>query len=175
MPATNGTRRPSFQMSIDSRTVYERLIQTAIGETVTYDELTALIGRDIRSPRAMGRLTTARRAVLHENNIVFGVIQKIGLKRLDDIEIVATGQQSVNRIKNLARRCVERLTIGVREFDKLPNEAKVRHNTYVSMVGAVHMMTKPANIKLLEAKISQSKAVLPLAHTLEVFCEKQTK
>ena len=59
--------------------------------------------------------------------------------------------------------------MGVKEFDKLPNDLKIKHNTYLSMFGAVSAMTKAGKVKLLESAVEKAHAQLPLARTLEVF------
>lgn len=153
-------------LSVDARMVFERLVTVSVGETVTYDELTKLIGRDTQNG---GRpvVASARRKAMNEQRMVFAPIKNVGFKRLNDIEIVDTAEADLSKVRRAARRAGKR--IAMVDFDRLPNDRKIRHNTYMSMFGALHSMTTQASVKALEKKVNESQAALPLAKTLEVF------
>jgi hypothetical protein len=153
-------------LSVDARMVFERLATAPVGETVTYKELNALIGRDTQNG---GRpvIASARRKAMSEHRMVFAVVKNVGLKRLNDVEIVDTAQHDLSKVHRAARRAGRRITMV--EFDKLPNDRKVRHNTFMSMFGALHSMTTQGSVKILEKRVAESQAALPLAKTLEVF------
>ena len=164
------TEKKTIQaLSLDSKMVYERLKKSVIGETISYSELSTIIGRNTQNG-GRGALQTARRKALREDYMVFGVIHNVGLKRLSDLEIVATGEDTVTKIRRASTRGFRTVT-AVREFDKLPNDAKVRHNTYASVLGALSMATTAARMKKLEGKVAEAKASLPLMKTLEAFSD----
>lgn len=154
-------------LSLDAKLLYERLKSAKIGDVVTYQELSNIIGRDVLDP-GRGLLQTARRKALREDYFVFGIVRKEGLKRLSDLEIVATGEDTVGRIRRTARRGFRTIT-AVKDFEALPNEAKIRHNVYASMLGAVAMAASAPQMKKLEKKVSEAKAQLSLTKTLEAF------
>ena len=154
-------------LSLDSKMIYDRLKKTDIGDVIPYAELSTLIGRSAQNG-GRGSIQTARRKSLREDYMVFGVLRNVGLKRLSDIEIVATGEDTVRKIRRTSAKGFRVIT-AVREFDKLPNEKKVLHNAYASALGAISMATSGARMKRLEARVAEAKASLSLAGTLDAF------
>jgi hypothetical protein len=154
-------------LSLDSKMVYERLKACNVGDLVPYKEISTLIGRDSQGV-GRGAIQTARRKLLREDYMVFGVVWKEGLKRLSDLEIVATGEDTVRKIRRASSKGFRTIT-AVRDFDVLPNDAKVRHNTYASVLGALTMAMAAPRMKKLEGRVMEAKATLPLQKTLEAF------
>lgn len=154
------------QLSVDARMVFEKMIAVSVGETITYAEMTKIVGRDTQNG-ARGVIATARRKAMNEHRMVFAPIRNVGFKRLNDTEIVDTAEHDMNRVRHAARRAGKRITMV--DFDRLPNDRKIRHNTYMSMFGALHAMTTQGSVKALEKEVTKSHAALPLAKTLEVF------
>lgn len=154
-------------LSLDAKLVYERLKLVPVGAEVEYQELSTLVGRDVTAA-GRGLITTARRKALKEDYMVFGVIRKQGLKRLSDVEIVNTGEDTIGRIRRTARKGFRTIT-AVKDFSALPNDAKIRHNVYVSMLGMVAQASSSPQMKRLEKKVTEASAVLPLMKTLEAF------
>lgn len=159
-------KRPIPTLSIDTKLIYERLASASVGDLIEYSELNDLVQRDIRNGAA-GCFQSARRRVERLDGIVFGTVRGVGVKRLSDDEIVASGQAVIDKSRRAARRGYRRL--GCVEFDGLSAESKVKHNTYQSLFSALVAVTKPSAVKKVETKVSQSQESLPLAATLEAF------
>jgi hypothetical protein len=160
-------KRSIPEISVDARLLYERLKQVGVGETIRYEELDAVVDRDVRNG-AHGVMTTARRRAQNIDQIVFGTIRGVGLKRLNDAEIVDTGQSQIDAVRRRARRAFTILTC-VSDFDALPAESKVKHNTYASMFSVLSNVTKPGQIKKVEQHVERTQAELPLARVLEAL------
>ena len=155
------------ELSIDARHLQERLEKLAPGEEITWGALSEVIGRDVRGA-AKGPLETARRRAQKESEIVVAAVRGVGLKRLDNAAIVTTGQSIFGTIGRAARRGVKRILCA--DFAELTNEQRIKHNSYVSGLGAVAHMAKPNQLKKLEGQVeTASVKELPLARTLEVF------
>jgi hypothetical protein len=159
-------KEPIFVASSDVRRLCKRLAEAQVGDVLTYKELSALIARDIQT-EARGALMSARRITQRERGIVFGTIMNEGLKRLSDIEIVQTGAQAVVRIRHASRRGAER--IGVAAPEKLPIEARVQMNTYLTVLAAMHSLSQEKRLKKLEERVARAESRLPLDKTLEAF------
>lgn len=165
------TPRPLGLMSIDTKTIYERILKASIGETVTYEELEKLIGRSVRE-RGTWLLLSARRRALNQDGLVFGTVAKIGIKRLSDTEIVAGSEDDVHRVHRQALRGMRKLT-AIKHYDSLPAESKTRHGVNASALAVLAHMTRSTSLKRLETKVrEQSQPSLPLQKTLEAFREK---
>lgn len=156
-------RRTSEGQNVDVQILVDYLRDQS-GE-VTYAALSDVLGRDVRNG-AWTVLASARRALQREG-IVYGTIRKVGIKRLDDEEIVGTGRDALKKTRRASRRALNRLACA--DYDKLTNEGRIKHNTYVSMLGALNAITKEPQIRKIEAGVEDAQAKLPLAKTLEAF------
>ena len=156
------------ELSIDSRQLYDRLITATSKQSfISYKELSDIIGRNIQK-EGRGNLDTARRMALRENQMLFDTVMNEGIKLMDDIETVNTGENTLRRIGKAARSGARKI-ISVSNFDALPNDVKTKHNATLSVLGAFKSITRPRNIKKLEEKIGTVQKQLPVAKTLRVF------
>jgi flagellar biosynthesis component FlhA len=73
------TKQPDFQLSADSAAIVKAIEEMPVGGVITYAQLSAVIGRDIRHFR--GSLESARKSVQRDKGMVFDVIRKEGIKR----------------------------------------------------------------------------------------------
>lgn len=157
------------EISVDARLLHQRLKEVGVGETITWEELSKTAGRNVSAGHAgYGALATARRRAQVDDGMVFDAVSKVGLKRLSDVDIVNTGQSTVDRVRRAARKGAKRL-LSVRDFNGLPNELKIKHNAYASLLGAVAAISQEAKVHQLEKHVQNAQAALPLAKTLEVF------
>lgn len=158
------------EISVDSQVAMKRLSQAKVGQTITYDELSTLLGRNVQR-EARYCLQTACRRLLTDERMVFEAVRGVGMKRLDDVGIVDVGQHYIRRVHNTARRGAKKLMC-VQEFDKLPNDKKVEHNASLSVLGMLNHVTKNKEIAKIEKKVEQASGQLPLAKMLEHFQSK---
>jgi hypothetical protein len=153
--------------SINSRLLYDRLVKVAVGETITYHELGAVIDADVQRG-AYGALDTARNRASRDDGIEFGTLTNVGLRRLADAEIVGTLERTFGHIRRVTRK-QQRVLANVADFASLPADVQTRHNTGLSMMGALRAATAPKTIKVLEARVAMAAAPLALAKTLDAF------
>lgn len=162
--------RPIAELSLETQVIVERLGKAAVGDLVTYQELRDLTGLDVQHD-GRGVMESARRICQRDSRMVFGAVMNEGLKRLDDQGIVGTGGVTLKRIGRAARRGVR--TLGcVKDFDALPESARVEHNMSVSVLGALGQMTKRNKLEQVRLAVSNAQTKLPLARTLEMFVGK---
>lgn len=154
------------QLSIDTRLLFDRMIDTPVGDTVTYAVMSEIIGRDSQIS-GRGTVASARRKAMNERRMVFASVLNVGLRRLADVEIVDTAEHDMVRLRRSARRATRKVSMV--DFDVLPNDRKIKHNTYMSVFGALHQLTAPKAVRAVESKVSQAQAALPLALTLDAF------
>ena len=169
MTTISTSKRPQFLLSIDVKTCYDRLVAASVGDIIPYEQLEALVGRTVRDKGAW-ILASARRRAFTQNSMLFGTISKVGLKRLNDQEIVDTATDAVLRIHQASLRAARRLT-AVRDFDSLDAKYKMRHDVGISALALLAHITKEGQMKKLETAVSKSLRTLPLQKTLEAFRE----
>lgn len=155
------------ELSVDSNLLFDAISKAEAGQVFTYLELSAIVGRDV-TKEARGNLYTAIRKARNECGIVFATTIKVGIKRLADTEIAAVGDQALHRIHSTAIRTSRKLTCVV-DFDAMPNESKVKHNTALSMFGAISQATRPQAVRKISDKVSAAQSALPSAAVLELF------
>jgi hypothetical protein len=159
-------KRPIGLLSIDTRLIYGRLVQAEVGETIGYEELGALIGRDVRNG-SRWVLQSARRKAFSEDRMMFGVISKVGLKRLSESEKVHIGEHQFGKVHRAARRgAKEQASVDV---TKLTGDELKESNRHASIFGLMAHFTKPSSAKRLNAALDKSSGPLPVMRTLEAF------
>lgn len=152
--------------SLDTEKIAEALARAEVGETITYDAISAVIGRDVRNS-ARHNMAAARRKVLREERIVFDVVRGEGLRRLDDAGKVATGGSAIHRIRRAAGRA-DKVLISV-EFANLSSEEQIRHNALRTIYNATKAMTRSAGVKRVHVAVSEAADSLPLGRTMALF------
>lgn len=158
--------RPSFKLGVDTQTLVKRLLEVNEGESIPYELLSKTIDSDVQST-SRGALESARRIVLRDNQIVFGVIHGIGLKRLTASEVVEQEGGSVSKIRRAANRSLKRLSTA--DFDGLPPQEQNRHRLVSCTLGAISLCTSTKAQNRLEQRVQSTASKLDTADTLKLF------
>lgn len=164
---TNGKRRPTFQMSADTRLVAQYILNNKrVGETVTYKELEPIVGRAVDG--SFGPLQSAKRHLQRQHGMVFGSVPRVGSKVLTDPEIVQSVHSETDRLRRRSRRAVERLSL-VKNFASLPRDLQATHNAGISIMSVIGAMTTSSAVKKIEAAVSKAQRELPMAETIKAL------
>jgi len=166
MSETNG-KRAIPELSIDARLLAERLEKCQFGEIVPYDELSKVVGRNVRERQGYSQLQAARRVVMRERRMVFAAVTGEGLKRCDDAGIVAVAGSYVDRIHRMTKKSIS--TLACADFDKLDNSTRIELNAKASQLAVLDQLTTNKAQQKIAAAVKQAEDRLPLAKTLEVF------
>ena len=159
-----------FKISIDSHLLYDRIIQAIPGDTISYEELSGIIGRDVQTD-AYNSLFTARNKARSVNRKAFGVIPNVGLKCLEDDEIVGAGHKALEKVRGRARNGFKTL-ICLKDYAGLPEPLKIKHNATATLLMMVNRVTKPKAITAIEGIIAEKMEKLTFTQTLEFFEKK---
>ena len=160
--------KPVFRLSLDTRTIYERLIKAKIGEIVSYEELSAAIQSNVRSGSARSSMQSARRKALALQYMVFDAVTNVGLKRLNDSEIVGTSQGALRRMRRMAKRSAQKLG-AVQSFDTLSDDKKIMHNASMSAFRAVATLFSSNGMRRIEEGVEKAQKPLEARRTLKLF------
>ena len=155
-----------FKIGIDAQVLYDRIIQMNPGETVSYEELSGIIGRDVQTEGYASLLTARNKACGIKK--AFGVIDNVGLKCLEDDEIVGAGLKVIEGTRRKVRRGFKTL-ICLKDYATLPEPLKVKHNTVATLLAMVSRVTKPKAVTAIEGIISEKMEKLTFTQTLEFF------
>jgi hypothetical protein len=155
-----------FEMSPDTRLLRQHLRAAIVGQTMTYDELSKVIGKPVDS--ANTSLRSAINSVLRHDHIVFAAIRKVGIERLSDDRIVSASDQDIDGIRRKAKRGAIKLT-SISDYDKLTPAKQLMHTARLSVLTMVAYSTSDGGLKKIEKAAVGKKTELPLKETLAAF------
>lgn len=160
--------RPIFLASAETRLIIAAMSAMAVGETITYRRLSEVTSRNRRDLR--GPIRTAMKRLLRDHDMVFGCVRDVGLKRLDDLEIVRQGAAEIATLRRRALRSVERQLKA--DFSALPQAEQMRASAHVSIMGAIGQMTREKSVETIAGRIDRGTKEMPVAQTLQMFIGK---
>jgi hypothetical protein len=144
---TTISNRPMFKPSAETERLITALRQMGVNDVITYEEMRAVTGTDCQAER--GHIVTARKHLLADDQRVFATIPRIGLKRLNDGDIVEQEGTTSIKVRRVVRGSMKRLAT-VNPESLHPLEAQ-RYRATSASLGAIALCVTPANI----AKVTQ--------------------
>lgn len=161
-------KRAIPELHIDAQVIANRLAKVEEGETITYEEISALISvPDIRSQNHRHRMESARRVAQREHGKVFECVHGIGLKCLTSKDKAGLHRGATRRMHTLARRTAKK--IATADYDSLDREARAEYNAGLSMMGALSQATKPKVTLAIRDAVDKQSEKLAIASTLKLF------
>lgn len=158
----------SFELSADTRLLLQRLKKVPMGETITYDALTAEIGKKVSG--ATPALQSARRVLMRDDQTVFSPIRGVGLQRLNDEAIVSATEANRDAIRRKAKKAAREVTC-VQDYNALPPAKQLRHTAALSVFTAIAEMASDRGVKRVETAAHGRSGELPISQTLAAFAE----
>ena len=155
-----------FRISPETNMVLKRITETTDGDFISYSELSSLIGGDIQNEKRH-HLDSARK-IAKDEGIVFGVIINKGIKRLNDQEKVQEGYRGIEQVRRKAIKSAKTLAC-VENFDLLSTELQIKHNTTLSVLGAVNLFSKTSEIKKVAEAVRNKNSQLLVGETMRLF------
>lgn len=135
-----------FEVSQETVALVERLLAVPVTGDIGYGELSDIAKANVQSSKGRGRLASARRILLREHGAVFSAVQNVGMHRLDDTAKIASGQDSLRRIRGTARRGDHRVAAGLRS-NSLSSEQRAIGNGYRAVFAMINNLAKVQMVK----------------------------
>lgn len=151
------------QMGIDARMIYDLLDKLEEGELLTYDAMSNCIKRNIRNHWSI--IETARRNH-YANSKVFATVKNEGLKRVDDSTKVDIAEAHIKRVRGVIKKS-KRICTSVLDFDKMPNDKKIKHNMILSLGATLLQFSSSNALKKIETK--SDTRTLAVGEVMELF------
>jgi hypothetical protein len=172
LSGSNGDEKNTIgERSIYTQNIVDRFVESKVGEIVTYEELSRVIGMNVRpGKQGYSYLSSAIKIVERENSIVMDNVQKVGYKHQED-ETVAESSMSLLRknSKSVSRRMKNRLATLSEEWDSLSHEAKTKAVATSTLIAMNEHTLKAKNIARLTKGVSGDLKVLGFDKTIELF------
>jgi hypothetical protein len=135
-------------------------------EVIPYADLSKIIGFDVQRD-GYSYLKSAREIVERDTGRLVGIVLGEGVKLLTPEEQVAIGPDSLQRLKRATTKSIKR--IGRVQVDRLTADQRLDYHTTASVLGAVHLFTKPRSMAKIEEAVSKTADKLPIGDTLKLF------
>lgn len=156
---------PAFKLSLATRLLSEFLSKVPVGTSVTFSELSNAAGETVTS--TSGSLRSAFTRIRRDHQIVFESVRGCGYKRLNDIEIVDSGENHAQRMRRSAERCVEVLSCV--EWNSLPEQKKREHNAKMGIMSLVATFTRPDAMKRVEERAPEDRQEMTINNILRAY------
>src|SRR5262245_24417090 len=137
------------ELSTDTKLLYERLKLLQPNEVVTYDELSQIVGRDVRK-QSRSNLTSAVRRCGNEDNIVIDTVINVGVKRATDQMIIKKTEKVRSHMSRTVTRHMKRVQCA--DYNALSRQDQTEHNTALAWAGLVAHISKVAALKKIEGE-----------------------
>lgn len=156
---------PIGQIGLEAQLLIELLDALEIGELCTYKTMDKSIGRDVRE-FARGALSTATRRLRRDRDKVFGCVTKKGYKRLNDEEILVTGESRLKAIRRRAKVTAEILS----KASGLDQEGSFTRDGFITVAATVAHFTKKPSMDRVRTAIADTKnGALPVGRVTQLF------
>jgi len=156
-----------YERAIETDLLYGTLREVKPNKSISYADLSELIGADVQKNNARGYLYTARRLCETDHDIVFEVVRNVGLKRIVNDDVMGVAESAFSSIRRKAGKTIK--TIKTVNYKALSNEGKTKHNASITLMGTISLFSKKRSQLLLEDKARETGKALPLGKTLELF------
>lgn len=158
--------RPSFAQSADTRLLLAKLKRMQAGEILSYESLSEEVRSKISG--ASSALQSAKRAAERETNKRFAAIHGVGIKCMNDDEIVDFGITATERIRKGARRGLKKL-FGVADYTALTPDKQIQLTVRQTMLAATAELTTEKAASKIGAIAGSRVGELPISETLALF------
>jgi hypothetical protein len=133
---------------------------------IPYSELSAICGFDVQRD-GRSYLKSAREIVERDTGRLLAVVPTEGVKLATLEEQTAIAPDVVQRLKRATTKGLKR--VARVQMDKLTDEQRRECHTAASVLGAVHLFTKPKSIARIESAVDKAMDKLPIGDTLKLF------
>lgn len=166
--SVSGNPKGQIEASVETKLLYQRIVETEPGDDIPYSELSQIVGINVTEDRGRGFLTSARKMAQRENEILTITIRSEGIRHATDEDVVDDMGADERKIHRRAVR-TSRKPSCIKDYGSLSDDAKIRHNVNLSVIGAIRQATNPGVRKRLTSAVTEQQQALPVAKTLELF------
>lgn len=142
-----------FALSEDARRLADLFIATSPGATVTFAQLTAALGRDVKKARHL--IASAQRTAQREAGASFVNVITVGYKRLAPGEVASRiGPAARKRIRGEARRASGAIVAAVSVGNDLTPEEGRRANAEMAVLGMIEHIAGDRHVAQMQRTAS---------------------
>lgn len=155
-------KQPLFRVSSDTAALVRLLSTAEPGVLVSWEQMSDELGRSAAPGEPGYPATLAARKILERDyRIAFEAEPTHGLRRLQNDEVVKSGDRFLDRARRVVKRGIVRLTCA--NYDALPRDQQVQHNAKISVMAAIAELGSSKSIRRVEKHVRDNNAALPAA------------
>lgn len=165
---------PNFKRSSNTNFLVQDMKKMKTGDVIKYEDLMYLTGSKTMKD-LYPSLSSARRILLRDENMVFAPIRGHGLKLLDDSEIIENSTKDVNGIRHKSRKGSRQL-LAISDYSKLTESEKLTHTTRMAVFNISEEATSRRGERLISEQAKTKKVeLLPVSSVAEAFISSVVK
>lgn len=150
-----------FELSPDTQRLIEFLKTVPIGGVATQQELTHVLGRNIRQHRHL--LYSAIKHLQFNDGIFFGSRRGEGYERCLSEQVPHVGSTARRRIRRTARAATKTMTAVLTKANDVSNETRIAANRELSMLGLIEIASQDRHLPPNESVASAPQSVAAAA------------
>lgn len=152
------------EISPDVEALVGALSGVSPGSAISYQELTSIIGRDVRKHRHL--IDSARRIAQREHGAVFAVEVGVGLSRLTLEQLPDVASTARRRIRSTARRGSKALRQGSARANDIHPEVQRKLNAEISALALIEHIAGDKSAAPVEVHDQRPEPVAMMARRL---------
>lgn len=151
------------QLSADTRSVADVLMNCAVGETVTYSDMSKSIGRDVRRVRHI--VYTAMKIANEEAGAIFDTLRGIGYVRRAPADADKKGSHARKHVRRVMRATAKTMINASKRANDMPASARRAVNAEIAAAQLIAHVSRDRSV----ASMGDEDRVMPVALASEAF------
>lgn len=150
---------------LDVLSLFDALSALPVGETASYDDLSARIGRPVQRVRHI--LARARELAEKQHGHLYEAVRNVGIRRLPADATTGVGLAVLRTIRSRSRRGVTRL--GRLSYNDLTPDAATKLIAQRSQLGALALVSDGRKTAAVVSEVQTAGAAVPAGRVLDLF------
>jgi hypothetical protein len=163
-PQASAPKQVIPSLSVETGMIVDHILRNReSSQTITFEALSALIGRDILANR--GFLYSARRILFRDHGVYVESVRGVGVKVGTNEAVLEAGIRDVGTSRRAIRRASRKFEAV--QYEDLPEDRKKDYVGHVSAVNTLRLLTTPNAVRKIAA--AGAGEPLPSATVLDLF------
>jgi hypothetical protein len=169
--ALKGEKKSLGERHIYTQELCKLLNACDVGEVLTYDEMDAKIGLSTRpTGSGYGYQRTARIILERDFNIVFEVVERVGLKRLSNEQVAtSTAAMYIHKKKSIIKHHKRRIKTVDDAFETLSPAAKIKTTLARTLLAFDSETVKGRRVNQIEQRVTEKQTLIGFGETVDLF------
>jgi hypothetical protein len=158
-----------FVMSPETKMLCQLLAKLQVGETVTYSEMSDVVGFNVQSNNGRGRFYTAYNRTLIDQGIYLENVRGTGYRRVanNDVPNSVTNRRS-RKLRSQVKRWGKELFSGF-DYRNASKDAQRDFNQSVAIHGTLALFSKPQTQDKIKEQVAIANGDINIGDTLKMF------